>query len=116
MCKKFLKCRKNKRNNQPGKRVKFLSTHALCVLMLVLIVMGGIYNLGLINQKATLGYRMADLEKQIANLQETNQALELEAIELQQITNIQERAQTMQMVIADEVDYLSTGGSGLAVR
>jgi hypothetical protein len=116
MCKKFLKKGKNIKQCRIKRQAGFLRQSTCSIIMLVLIVVGGVYYLGLINNKATVGYRMADLEGQITGLTEVNQKLELELIELGQITRIERAAEDLAMVVSEEVDYLATSEEGLAVR
>ena len=84
--------------------------------MLILIVCGGVYYLGLINNKAKAGYKIADFERKIFNLKEVNQKLEMELIGLQQLARIQNEAEKMHMVLSEEVSYLSSSDEGLAAR
>lgn len=72
----------------------------------MMVAAGGVYYLGLINDKATAGYRLADLEGRIFELKEINQKLELEMIELEQISRVEEEAGKLNMVLAEEISYL----------
>lgn len=116
MCKKFLKKAKNIQAGRSSRQAGFFRLSSCIMVMMMLVAVGGVYYLGLINSKATVGYRMADLEGKITSLKEVNQKLELELIGLQQITRIEKEARQMAMVVSEEVGYLSSEEEGLAVR
>jgi len=87
-----------------------------CFIGLVLVLLSGVYYLGLLNEKATYGYKVSALENKLEELKGVNQKLELTKIELQQINRLEELALNLEMVKSDRVDYLSITDETVAVR
>ena len=117
MCKKFLKNRKKvnyqaERKNPSG----FWSRRTGIIALMLLVAFMGVYYLGLINDKATVGYKISKLQTEASDLAETNRNLELQIIDLQQTARIEERAKGMAMVQADNVEYLAVQQEKVAVR
>lgn len=115
MCKKFLKNRQKANRTKKGRHFNFRHQTWRGLLILLVVVLG-VYYLSLINDKATVGYKISKLEKKAASLGEVNRNLELEIIKLQQVAKIEERAKKLKMVKVDEVDYLDGRANGLAMR
>ena len=72
----------------------------------MILVLGGVYNIGLINHKATAGYRLSKLEAEIVELRKENEKMQVKVIELSQITRIESKASELDMEPSDEVAYL----------
>lgn len=117
MCKKFLKNRKKVNYQAERKNLSgFWNMRAGTIVMMLLVAVMGVYYLGLINNKATVGYKISKLETKANDLAETNRNLELQIIDLQQTTRIEQRAKDMAMVPADKVEYLAVQEEKVAVR
>ena len=86
------------------------------VLAICLIVGLGVCYLGILNSKAESSFRVADLEKKLVDLKETNKNLEVAASELQQVARIQEKAGALGLVATEKAEYLSAATQGLAQR
>lgn len=85
-------------------------------MAILLLAVMAVYYLGLINDKATAGYKISELEAKANDLAETNRNLELQVIALQQTTRIEQGAKSMDMVQADNVGYLTVPEERVAVR
>src|SRR3989339_2138748 len=110
MCKKFLKNGKK----ISAKKIKktshiFRQTKIWSIIFLALITVGGLGYLGLVNYKATVGFKISELEIKIDQLKEINQQMQIEKVELQKISRIQEAATKISMVAANGVEYLQSG-------
>ena len=114
MCKKFIK------NGEKIKQVKKnhwrFSGKAYCVLAIILFVTLGVYYLGLINDRATVGYKILKLETRAKELAEINRNLELTIIDLRDMNRISRRAGQMKMVAAENTEYLTAVDEGVAMR
>ena len=117
MCKKFLKNRKKVNYQAERKKLGgFWNRRAGTVVLMLLVAVMGVYYLGLINDKATVGYKISKLQTEASDLAEINRNLELQIIDLQQTARIEERAKGMAMVQADNVEYLAVQQEKVAVR
>ena len=118
MCKKFIK--KAKQCNVPNQRGKKnmwfkFQGFARPAFMVILLVFVAMY-LGVINSRATMGYKISELEDKLTIAHEVNEKLSIQTIELQQVGRVEEIAMFLKMVETGEVDYLSVDKEGLALR
>lgn len=79
------------------------------VALIVLALAGMAYYISIVNTASTGGYIINDLQARLDGLNDSNQKLELTAIELKQITRVAEAASNLGMVVSQQVDYLKTG-------
>ncbi|GEM_PF-1522787 len=89
---------------------------ALNVLLLVLIIFAAFSYLFYINRTATGSFEIKGLESRLSQLQEDNKKLELQAAEIQSLSNIEEGVKDMDMVAVSHIQYLPAVGSTVAVR
>ncbi len=76
---------------------------------LTLICLVAIFGLGYLvqtNDLATKGYEIRDLENKISKLQEEKSDLNLEALNLQSMGNINQKVNDLGMVLVNEAEYL----------
>ncbi len=77
----------------------------LCICFLIGI---GVFYLLQVNEKSTSAYKMNDLKKEISNLKEAKESLELKASELQSLASVNDRLEDLKMVAVEKMEYLKT--------
>lgn len=65
---------------------------------------------------STQGYQISKLQKQIQQLEDDKQKIDIDVAKLSSMTSIQERIQQMQMVPVEKPQYLTYHGSSVAQR
>jgi cell division protein FtsL len=93
----------------------YFSTTCRVALLVVLAFFGVLY-VTQISKASTQGYVMRDLQKQIQTLQQVNQKLEFEIASLSSMKSIQERLKNTDLVVADQMQYITLTGSAVALR
>jgi cell division protein FtsL len=83
-----------------------LSVIPINMAILALIVVFGFLYLFQINSLGTRGYEIRQLEQKIQVLQEDNKKLQITSSGLSSITRIQEQAENLRMVPANNVIYI----------
>jgi len=76
------------------------------IVIVVLIAVVGISYLVQVNDLATKGYQIEELENRITELQQEGADLELNVLSLQSMGTVKERVDDLGMVLAGESDYL----------
>ncbi len=61
-----------------------------------------------INDLATKGFQINSFEEKVANLKDNNKNLELQAADLQSLSNIEKLEKDLNMVKVNKVEYIST--------
>lgn len=92
-----------------------LSTAFRSVLVGVFCLFGVLYVLQT-SAVSTKGYAINDFKKQIQTLEDENQKLEFEIATHRSIQSIEERLKTTQLVVADNIEYVTLVGSAVALR
>lgn len=116
MSPKYKDCKKIKQFNVKRVKTSWRGRSRLFAFLLVILLIIGVgYYLVLINNQATMGYRLADLSKRVDSLREANDRLEIKKIELEQISRIEKAALALNMQPAENVAYLADKGE-VAVR
>ena len=85
-------------------------------LLVVVTVALGFSYIWQVNISATAGYSLRDLEHEIATLEHDNERLELEVSRLQSIDSVTTRMQMLGLVPVDQVHYVVSGDSNLALN
>lgn len=93
-------------------KLKYINLYSL---VFVLIIATGIGYLLVANNTAIKGFAVKELENRIADLEEQNTDLELEAIKLQSINVVEEKVSKLDMVKVAKTDYVSPTGSAVAL-
>ncbi len=111
MSKYFWLCKVNTQKHVDGRPMRFkdkikCSPLALNILFIVVIVLLGTAYLVQINQTATSGFAMKDMNKQINELKEQHQKLELQVADLQSLQNIQDATERLQLVSHTKLEYV----------
>jgi hypothetical protein len=97
-------------NNRPS----WLNVKSLNLLLVLIIVAGGLYYVTGINDLVVKGFTLQQLKTKVTLLQEQNQDLNVATASLKSYNNLAKRAQDLNMVAVDNVDYLKVD-SGVAM-
>jgi hypothetical protein len=79
------------------------------------LVFGAVYLIGM-NDLTVKGFVLNDLKNQVSMLSEENQDLQTRSLTLQSYTALSPRLQDLNMVVVDDVAYLSPQTSTLAKK
>ncbi len=104
------KCKKIRMKKKQG-RSAFLNLSILCVACVL-----GIVYLIQTNFIATEGYKIDDLKNQISAIEEKNRQLEVNALEFQSMSNIDDKIAELHMVDGSQVAHIDHVSSTVAVR
>ena len=96
------------------KRVFLSSTFRVCLSIFVVIF--GVLHVINLSTMSTKGYDMTELQKKITILEREGQKLEFKIAKYSSIQSIQERLDSMDMVVAENVEYATIMGSTVALR
>lgn len=83
-----------------------LELKTINVVIGALILIFGVTYLTQINSLATKGYQIRELENQVADLQQENEDLELEALQLQSMGSVKDKVSGLNMVAVGNTDFL----------
>ena len=108
------KIKHERKRSNPLKR--FLKPEILNIVIIGLIVVMGMSYLVEVNRATTKGYKIRDLERQINQLEESTQKVEMEIAELQSLDSIEQREEKLGMVPVDRIEYVKVPGTSVAVR
>ncbi|OGY42908.1 MAG: hypothetical protein A2Y67_03495 [Candidatus Buchananbacteria bacterium RBG_13_39_9] len=86
------------------------------IILSVLIFICGIYYLCQINNMATKGYQINELENQTAELKQENKRLQVEITELRSITRLTEKVEELKMVEVSRIEYIKANGATVALN
>ena len=93
----------------------FCGTRGTAIIVAVTVLVGVAY-LMQTNITATKGYQIHDLQRQVADLQESNTKLDLTYIQLQSMANIVNGASKSDLVPISKVEIISPVGSAVAMK
>lgn len=93
-----------------------LSTQKFSVVLSVLAVSLGFTYVWLTNQTAASGFAIDELQAQVAELQTSNERLELEAADLRALSAVELTSQTLQLEPVNDFDVLVSGTGAVAVQ
>ncbi|MEK9130424.1 MAG: hypothetical protein AAB526_03470 [Patescibacteria group bacterium] len=94
---------------QKQKIVKFSSKVASGIMAFSIILMG-IFYLIQVNKLTVQGFQITDFKKQIVRLKECNKQLEIEFLQLQAVSKIEQASEELKMVKVDSLKYLEEMG------
>ena|SRR3990172_7105512 len=80
-------------------------------VLVVLICLFAVVYIIEVNNVATKGYEIRDLEKKAEELKEGNEKLRIREAELRSMYNIEEKTKELNMTIPRDISYLSLPGS-----
>lgn len=88
----------------------------LIVFVAVMLVGSSFVYLIQINEIAAKGFELKKIEQEIGLLSQENEKLSLEVIELQSMSNLQERIEKIEMIPVDRISYLDITTSLVSAR
>lgn len=97
--------RKGALKNQPK-----MGRVTLSFVLATLISAMGIFYIFEVNNLATKGYEIRDLEKKLERLKKENEMLGIQAAELKSMYKIEEKTKELNMVVPKNVTYLNLPG------
>ncbi len=106
----------NNRKDLPAFLKSCLRPSLAAPLLLAVVFFFGFLYLTQTNITATKGYKIKDLENQLALLQKENKKVKLDYIELQSMANIIEKSAKLNLVPAGKIEIISDGGSIMALK
>ncbi|PIT86405.1 MAG: hypothetical protein COU33_03360 [Candidatus Magasanikbacteria bacterium CG10_big_fil_rev_8_21_14_0_10_43_6] len=98
------------------KLVRFMVSATFRMGLVVFIVLFGFLYIWQTNSISTKGYELSDLEQQIKQLERENRKLDVHVAEYSSMQNIQERLGGMNLVSADNIEYVTLVGTAVAQR
>lgn len=121
MSKYFWLCKVNTKKHIDGRKTRLrdritCSPTALNVIVIVLLIILGTAYLVQINQTATSGFAVKDMNQKISQLEEQHQKLELEIADLQSLQNIQSASDRLQLVSHTKLDYIQPTDGAVALE
>lgn len=88
--------------------IRLLAAAGLALLVLTYI--------GLTNSVATQGYRLSELQNEVTTTSRTNNELELDITAARSLPRVEAAAGTLSMQPVQQIEYLATSGTSVAVR
>jgi len=116
---KFQKCsRANRNEEKPCAKIKIGNKSKLFIKILIIIFLVGSVFLYLlqINSLATKGFKIQALEMQMSELNESNKKLNLEAVRLRSMAELNEKVQNLDMVPINNFSYIDATSTGMAKK
>ena len=89
---------------------------AITVLAVSLTLVGGASYLALINNVATTGFELKNLENKVEELRKENRRLEVQATELQALSAVEAASADLGLTEVAHIEYLSPTDSSFARR
>lgn len=99
--------RKKTTKNQPLK----IGRVTLNFLLVVLICVLGVFYIFEVNNLATKGYEIRELEKKVQDLKDKNEKLKIREAELRSIYNIESKMEELNMTVPKDVSYFTLPGN-----
>jgi len=84
------------------------------IFCLIFVVVFGLLYVLKVSTLSAKGCEITDLEKQIQTLQNENQKLEFEIATNRSMKSIEERLKSMNLVVADKIEYVTIAGNSIA--
>jgi len=88
---------------------------AACFLLCTVIIMAGAFYLYQVNDLATKGYEIRDVQNQIADLSQKNKDMQIKEVELESMYNIEKATNNLDLINAQNVSYMEMDSS-MAMR
>ena len=87
----------------------------LSFLLVALVCAAGVFYIFEVNNLATKGYEIRNLENQLSKLKKENENLRIQEAELKSMYKIEEKTRELNMVVPKDVSYLNLPGD-MAMR
>jgi len=81
------------------------------LLLVTLICAAGVFYIFEVNNVATQGYTIRDLEKQAQELRDNNEKLKIREAELRSMYNIEQNSKDLNMTAPKDVSYMALPGN-----
>ncbi len=82
----------------------------LSFVLVTLICAAGVFYIFEVNNLATKGYEIRDLETKLNGLRKENETFRIQAAELKSMYKIEEKTKELNMVVPEDVSYLNLPG------
>ncbi len=107
---KVLSMNGKKNINPQEKKEKGTQKNSSIFILVFLIIIAGSFYLYQVNDLATKGFEVRDLEKQIQNLQKNGKQMQIREVELRSMYNIEKSTQELDLVSPSNITYLEING------
>jgi len=101
-----------------GRRKKFAERQPVRIgpltlnfLLVVLICAAGVFYIFEVNDVATRGFKIKELEKRVQELEDSNAKLKIREAELRSMYNIEEKTKDLNMVAPGNISYMALPGN-----
>jgi hypothetical protein len=107
--------RTTKRSSSSRRRKKTSNFYIFRLISICILIGIGVFYLMQIGKSSTTVYEANDLKRQIKELKNKKEILELETVKLKSMANINERLGDMKMVAVEKIEYIE-GEKAVAVK
>lgn len=97
-----------KRSNEAGSAQ--LNLVSLAFVLAIFIAFGGAFYLYQVNDIATKGYEIRDLQNKIDDLNKEGKKLEIQSVQLRSMDNIEKASQGLNLINSTDVSYVQIDG------
>ena len=105
-----MKEKKTKENKDEARDGAGLSLVSTCFLLVLLVLSAGAFYLYQVNDLATKGYEMKEVENRIADLEKQSKNMEIKEVELRSMYNIEKSTGDLNLVSAQNISYVEMNG------
>ena len=88
-----------------------LSLKSAIIILALIVLILGIFYLYQVNDLATKGYEIREIEKQIIELSEMNKKNRIKEVELRSMYNIEKTAENLNLISSKGMTYINLNGS-----
>lgn len=99
-----------KHANPEKKKEKGTQKRSSIVVLVLSIILAGAFYLYQVNDLATKGFEVRDLEKQIQELEKDGKQMQIREVELRSMYNIEKSTQDLNLVNPSNITYLEING------
>ena len=96
--------------NPQGKKEKGTQKNSSVIFLASLIIIAGSFYLYQVNDLATKGFEVRDLERQIQELEKNGKQMQIREVELRSMYNIEKSTQELDLVNPSNITYLEIDG------
>lgn len=99
-----------------ARKMRKFSKPVLVLFIAAFVLSAVVFYLLQVNEIATQGFYVRDLEQQISSAKDENAKLQIRMIEMKSMTDLSEKVEQLGMVRVDKMTYYDTSGQVVAVR
>jgi hypothetical protein len=107
---KVLSMNGKKNINPQEKKEKGTRKNSSTIILAFLIIIAGSFYLYQVNDLATKGFEIRDIEKKIQDLQKDGKQMQIREVELRSMYNIEKSTQDLDLVNSSNITYLEING------